>query len=198
VKHIIEEIIVKAPKLIPGITVALIFLVVGFVFSQVVGGFSDYHGLLVWTSFFIVGALFLIKTLFEAVTLGDDAVKSLLNRIGIHETNARDRILKEIMYIVITILAAAAVFPFLYHIGDFGVEFQVIGTYIVLAIIIVLVYDVGRTLHQVSRRKAKRVTDWIGDQSGDLVSENMNKSGGKSILGATQLDHTKSVTEQDE
>jgi cation transport ATPase len=196
VRHIIEEILDKAPKLITGFTVAGIFLAVGFVSSQVVGGFSNYHGLLVWTAFFVVSILFLIKTAFEAVTIGDDAVKSLLNNVGVCEVKARDRILKEIMYMIIAILATAAVFPFLNHMGDSRVWLQVAGTYILLAIVIVFIYDIGRTLHQASRRRAKRVTDWIVDQRTDPASK-IEKPRNESTLSKPKHDGSESVTEQD-
>jgi predicted flap endonuclease-1-like 5' DNA nuclease len=193
VKHIIEEILDKAPKLITGFAVAGIFLAVGFVSSQVVGGFSSYLGLLVWTSFFVVGILFLVKTMFEAVAIGDDAVKSLLNRIGVHEAKARDRILKEIMYMIIAILAAAAVFPFLNNIGGSGVWLKVTGTYIVLAIVVVFVYDIGRTLHQVSRMRVKRVTDWIVDQRTNPASSKIEKLGKESAIHKAQRNRSESV-----
>ena len=63
------------------------------------------------------------------------------------------------IYIIVVILAATALFPFLGTLGAIGDMLITGTTYIALGIILVLIYDVGRILYRLIEERAESVAD---------------------------------------
>jgi cation transport ATPase len=143
------------------IALALVFWGVGAFAPPMLNGVSEVGGFLTWVVLTLVGGIFLVRALFDALVLGDKTIGVFLKRLGVKEQWSRRRIFKNLAYIVALILAAAAVSPFFSDLGNVGNALQVLTTYVTLGAILLFVYDIGRTIYRIAEEKANSVADWL-------------------------------------
>ncbi|MCK4884823.1 hypothetical protein KAS24_02010, partial [Candidatus Bathyarchaeota archaeon] len=93
----------------------------------------------------LAAGIFLIRTLFDVLTIVDNVTGLFLRRLGIKEGWSKQRIFNDIIYIVAILLVAATIFPLFSNLSNFGPLLQEITTYAALGFIFLFVYDIGRT-----------------------------------------------------
>ena len=143
------------------IALALFFWAVGVFVPPMLSSVSEVGGYLTWVVLTLVGVIFLVRALFDALVLSDKAIGAFLNRLGVKERWSRRRIYKNLVYIIAIILAAAAVSPFFSDLGSAGNTLRVLTTYVTLGAILLFVYDIGRTIYRIAEEKANSVADWL-------------------------------------
>ena len=102
----------KLPRLVANIVLALAFGATGALSSAVFTGVAEGVGFYSWLIFTLVGGAFLVRVLFDVVTVGDRTVELLLKRLGIQQQLSKRRLAKDVMCIIVTMLVTAAIFPF--------------------------------------------------------------------------------------
>jgi hypothetical protein len=117
--------------------------------------------------FLLVAGIFLVRTLFDALTIFDKVTGVFVKRFGINEGLSRQRIFKDIIYIVAILLVAAALFPALSGLTNFGSLPQEITSYVALGLILVFVYDIGRIFYRITEKKANSVANRISNSSNE-------------------------------
>jgi hypothetical protein len=164
VNSIQKEFKQSLPKLAANLALALAFGVTSIVLPQVLDGAFTGAGFYAWLVLTIVAGAFLVRTLFSILVIGDKATGLFLRRLGIQERASRTRVLKDFAFIVATLLATAAVFPFLETSGAAGNVLQTGVTIVAIGVILLFVYHVGRTSYQIFQEKANKMADWIIDR----------------------------------
>lgn len=159
-KKVGEDIGRRLPRLIMSLVMAIIFWIVSAVIPPTVGditlpGLAVNLGFLIWTVSMVITAVFLIRALADAIALGDVVTEIIVRKLGIKEERSPKRAARELIYIIIVILVATAVSPILNQIGDIGYSLTIVVTYLALGIIILLIYDIGRTLYRIVEQRAE-------------------------------------------
>ena len=149
------------PKLVANLALVLVFGAAGVILPPILGGIFAGADFYAWLGLTIVAGAFLVRVLFSILVLGDEASRSFLRRLGVRERVSRIRVLKDFAFIVATLLATAAIFPFLETCGTVGSTTQAGVTVAAIAVILLFVYDVGRTSYQIFQEKANKMADWI-------------------------------------
>lgn len=147
----------RLPGFAVTLALALLFWWVAIHVPPMLEGVSEVGGFLSWIVFALVGGVFLVRALFFASVLGDNAIASFLKRLGVNERWSRRRVLKDSIYIIAIVLAAAAVLPFFGGWGNVGGGFNVLATYVILGTVLLFVYDIGRTVYKIAEEKASLV-----------------------------------------
>ena len=153
------------PKLAANLALVLAFGVTGVVLPPILGGVFTGAGFYSWLILTIVAGAFLVRMLFTILVIGDKATGLFLRRLGIQERASRTRVLKDFAFIVATLLATAAAYPFLETSGTAGNALQTGVTIVAIGVILLFVYDVGRSSYQIVQEKANMLADWIIDRS---------------------------------
>jgi hypothetical protein len=160
-----EEIRFRLPKLVANLALALLFWVMSYIASMTLTTISNEAGFLSQLGLLLAAGLFLVRTLFDALTIVDKVTKSFLRRLGIKEEWSRKRILKDILYIVVILLVAAAIFPIFSNLSNSAPLLQQVTTYVALGLILLFVYDVGRTFYRITEKTANSVANRISNSN---------------------------------
>jgi hypothetical protein len=115
----------------------------------------------------IVAAIFLIRALLNILQITDKATGLFLGHLSINEGVSRQRIFKDAIYIIGILLLTAAIFPVFSNVTSFGTLPQQIVTYVSLGLILLFVYDIGRTFYRITENKANSVADRISNSIND-------------------------------
>lgn len=161
------EIRCRLPKLIANGSLALFFAVMSYIVLWTLSSVSTEIVFLLQLGLLLVAGIFLVRTLLEALTVGDKVTGLLLRGFGIKEGWSRQRIFKEITYIVAILLLAAAIFPLFSNLSNFGALLQEITAYAALGLIILFVYDIGRTFYRITEKQANSVANRISNSSNE-------------------------------
>jgi uncharacterized membrane protein len=113
----------------------------------------------------LAAGIFLVRTLFDVLVIIDKATGLFVRRLGINDGLSRQRIFKDTVYIVAILLVAAAIFPLFSTIPTYGTLLQEITTYAALGLIILFVYDIGRTFYRITEKKANSVANRISNSN---------------------------------
>lgn len=151
----------KLPRLAANIALALAFGVIGTLSSIVLANVTEGFAFYSWLALILVGGAFLIRALFDILTIGDKAVGLFMARLGIPQQLSKRRMAKDLICIIVIILIRAAVFPFLKALGTVGTVLQSVTTIAAIVTIFLFVYDIARTLYQLVHEKASVVADWF-------------------------------------
>ncbi len=113
----------------------------------------------------LIAVIFLIRALSDALFLGDILTDIIVHRLGIIEERSPKRAARELIYIIVIILIVTAATPIIgtFVEGDFGFGIQSLITYVALAIIIILIYDIGRTLYRVIELKVELLAEKLSN-----------------------------------
>ena len=167
VKAIGEEIRNRFPRLTMSLVMAFIFYLINTIVpplmeDTVLPGININVGMLVGTIALIFTAIFLIRALADGLVLSDILTDIFVKRLGIKEERSPRRAARDTIYIIVVILITTALYPILNtfepSIKD---PISMVLTYVSLAIILVLIYDIGRILYRIVERKAESMADSI-------------------------------------
>ncbi len=160
----------RLPRIVVNLITALLFWFISMVAPHFVVGMSvpgvnipPYNDAswLVWATSTLMGLTFLIKALSDIIVLVDLGTEITLRRLGIEETRPLKRVARDIVYILLTILIAAAAMPFASSVPQFGSILSTIISLIALGIFLLLIYDIGRILYRVLEDKTRVFANWL-------------------------------------
>ncbi len=164
-KPVGEEIRSRFPRLTMSLVMAFIFYLINtFVPGTMSGidlpGININAGTLIGAIALIFTAIFLIRALADALVLSDIVTDIFVKQLGIKEERSPKRAARDLIYIIIIILVTTALQPLIATLepsieGPFAT-----GTiYVALAIILILIYDIGRILYRIVERKAEAMAN---------------------------------------
>lgn len=159
--HVGKEAGYRFSRFAISIVLALVFWVAGLFVPPLLGDLGEFGRLLTWVTLTLVAGIFLVRALSDGLILGDRAIGFIMNLVGVKERPSRRRVLKDLLFIVAIILAAAAVSPLYGDLGSVGNGLQVLTTYVTLGAILLFVYDLGRTFYRIAEEKANLLADWL-------------------------------------
>jgi hypothetical protein len=159
-----EEIRRRFPRIVMNLMMAVIFWIIDVfvpptVSEVVIPGLNTNMGLLIWIVATVIMAIFLIRALSDALVLGDILTDVVVRRLGIKEERSPKRAARDFIYIIIIILVVTALSPILATVADIGHSLTTAVTYVALALIIILIYDMGRILYRIIEQKAELLAD---------------------------------------
>jgi len=160
-----EEIRYRLPKLIANVTLALFFAGMSYIVLWTLSSISAEIVFLLQIGLLLAAGLFLVRTLFDALTIVDNVTGLFLRLLGIKEGWSRQRVFKDTIYIVAILLVAAAIFPLFSNLSTFGSLLQEITEYAALGLILLFVYDIGRTFYRITEKKANSVANRFSNSS---------------------------------
>jgi hypothetical protein len=160
-----KEIRYKLPKLLANVALALMFWMMSHLALVMLNSISTELAFLLQVGLLLAAGMFLVRTLFDALTIADKVTGLFLRHLGIKEGWSRQRVFKDVIYIVAILLVAAAIFPIFRNLPNFGSLLQEITTYAALGSIILFVYDIGRTFYRITEEKANSVANRISNSS---------------------------------
>jgi cation transport ATPase len=164
-KPIGEEVRRRFPRLTMSLVMAVIFYLVNIFVPPFMGdimlpGINLNAGTLVGTIALIFTAIFLIRALADGLVLSDILTDIFVKRLGIKEERSPRRAARDAIYIIVIILVATALFPLINTLEQsVGKPLSMATTYVALAIILILIYDIGRILYRIVEKKAESVAD---------------------------------------
>ena len=163
-----EEFKDKLPSLLANTALTLVFVALGLFSSLILDTIVNGAGYLSWLVFVLVGGVFLIRILSTVLALADKAIGLFITHLGIQEPWSRDRVAKDLVAIIIIILAFAAIIPLLKISVNIGTGLVAAITMIGIGVIFVFIYDIGRTSWGILQAKASTVTNrFVNDSEGD-------------------------------
>ena len=160
-----EEIRYRLPKLIANVAIALAFAGMSYLVLLTLNSINTEIAFLLQIGLLLGAGVFLVRTLFDALTIVDKVTGLFVRRLGIKEGLSRQRVFKDTVYIVGILLVAAATFPLFSTLSNFGPLLQEITTYAALGLILLFVYDIGRTFYRITEEKANSVADRFSNSS---------------------------------
>ncbi len=158
-----EELLHRSPKVFSNIVLALIFWLIRYVVLIALDSVNAEFVFLLQMGLLIVSGIFLVRGSFNALIMIDRIIGSLLRRLGIKEDWSKQRIFKDVLCIVAILLVAAAVFPLLNGLSNFEPILQQIITYTALGLILLFVFDIGRSFYRLTEDKANSVADRLSN-----------------------------------
>jgi len=163
-KSVGEEVRRRFPRLTMSLVMAVISWIISIVVPPTVSGIMipglDINaGTLVGIIALLFTAIFLVRALSDALVLSDIVTDIIVKQLGIKEEKPPKRAARDAIYIIVIILVATALYPLLGTLGNIGNTLTTVTTYVALAIIIVLIYDVGRILYRMVEQRAETVAD---------------------------------------
>ena len=159
-----EEIRRRFPRIVMNLVMAVIFWIIGVfvpptVSTVVIPGLNTNADLLTWIVATVIMAIFLIRALSDALVLGDILTDVVVRRLGIKGERSPKRAARDFIYIIIIILVVTALSPILANAEDIGYLLTTAATYVALALIIILIYDIGRIFYRIIEQKAELLAD---------------------------------------
>jgi cation transport ATPase len=164
-KPVGEEIRSRFPRLTMSLVMAIIFYLVNIFVPPLMGelmlpGVNIKAGTLLATIALIFTAIFLIRALADALVLSDIVTDIFVKQLGIKEERSPKRAARDLIYIIIIILVTTALQPLIATLEpSIGVPLATGTIYVALAIILILIYDIGRILYKIVERKAESMAN---------------------------------------
>lgn len=164
-KPIGEEVRRRFPRLTMSLVMAIIFYLInifvpGTMETISLPGLNINAGTLIGAIALIFTAIFLIRALADSLVLSDILTDIFVKKLGIKEERSPKRAARDSIYIIVIILVATALQPLIGTLEpSVGDPLATATVYIALAIILILIYDVGRILYRIVERKAESVAD---------------------------------------
>jgi hypothetical protein len=170
-----DEIRRRFPRIVMNLIMAIIFWVISIYVpptlkSITIPGIGTDASFLMWILTILVMGIFLIRTLSDALVLGDIFTDVLVRRLGVKEERSPKRAAREVVYIIIIVLIITAISPLLSTIEGYGYYFTIAATYIGLGLVIVFIYDIGRIIYKIIEEKAETFADRLAE----AVQKNKN------------------------
>jgi SNF family Na+-dependent transporter len=171
-----EEIRRRLPRLVTNFIMAIIFWVISMFIPPtlpniVIPGIGTEVSFLVWIFTIAITAIFLIRALTDALALGDVLTDAITKKLGVKEEQASKRAAREIVYIIAIVLIVTAASPLLLNIQDVGYYLSTATVYIGLGLIILFIYDIGRTVYKIIEEKAESLANYVSQPKQDKSSD---------------------------
>ena len=164
---VLEEIMYRLPRLIANVSITLAFAGMSYIVLWTLSDISTEIVFLLQIGLLLAAGIFLVRTLFDALTIVDKVTGLFLKHLGIKEGWSRQRFFKDTIYILAILLVAAAISPLLSNLSNFGPLFQEINTYAALGLILLFAYDIGRTFNRITEKKANSIASRISSSNND-------------------------------
>jgi hypothetical protein len=163
-----EELKNKFPSLLANMALASIFGVLGIVSLLLLNTVIEGVGYFSWLVFVLIAGAFLIRALSTVLVMADKATSLFIAHLGIQEPWSRDRVVKDLVIIIILILAFAAIIPLLKIFVNIGTEVVAAITIVAIGVIFVFMYDIGQTSWRILQAKISPVTNrFVNASKGD-------------------------------
>ena len=158
-----KEIQRRIPRLVMSLVMVLIFWILNIYVpptlgGQMIPGINYPASQIFWLITIIIMIMFLARALSDVFFLGDLLTDIVVKRLGIKEERSPKRALRDIIYIIAILLVAAATIPILNSIERSGILSTAV-IYITLALIIILIYDIGRIIYKIIEKKADTLAE---------------------------------------
>ncbi|RLI21659.1 hypothetical protein DRO54_03135 [Candidatus Bathyarchaeota archaeon] len=155
-----KELRQRIPRLVMSLIMVIIFWILNMFVPPTlkdiqIPGLNYQADQVFWLITILIMVMFLARALSDALFLGDLLTDIVIKRLGIKEERSPKRALRDLIYIIVIVLVAAAVTPFLREIENIGWMLSTAAFYIALALIIVLIYDIGRIIYKIIEEKAE-------------------------------------------
>ncbi|RLI46031.1 hypothetical protein DRO64_01590 [Candidatus Bathyarchaeota archaeon] len=161
----------RLPKILMNVAVAFLFWVIGqigpfFVKDLPLPGISmppPFNSIssIIGTTATLIATIFIVKAILDGLFFVDLSAEIITRFLGIREKKPLKRIGRDIVYILLALLITAASSPILSSIPNIGGYLTTTVGLVALGIFLILIYDIGKVIRDVLRRKAKRMADWI-------------------------------------
>jgi hypothetical protein len=158
-----EEIYYRLPKVVSNLALALIFWVARYIILVTLSPVNPEMVFLLQMGLLIVAGIFVVRALFNTLTVVDKLTGSFLGRMGINDGWSKQRIYKDTMCIVGVLLVAAALFPLFDMLPDIQSTLHQVTTYGALGVMMLFVYDIGRTFYRLTEQKANSVANRLAN-----------------------------------
>ncbi|MCD6593684.1 hypothetical protein J7L00_06350 [Candidatus Bathyarchaeota archaeon] len=180
-RSIRSEIRRRLPRILINVTVAFLFWIISqvgplFVKGIIIPGinlpppFNTVSSIIGLTATLVM-ILFLIRAVSDILFFTDVSTEIFLKTLGIKEKRPLKRAARDITYIILTLLLVTAASPILSSIPQVGGYLNAILSFSALGIFLILIYDIGRVIHEVLSEKTRRMADWISNH----VEERRNR-----------------------
>jgi cation transport ATPase len=114
----------------------------------------------------IFTAIFLIRALADALVLSDIVTDIFVKQLGIKEERSPKRAARDFIYVIVIILVTTALQSLIATLEPGVKEPLTTATiYVALAIILILIYDIGRILYRIVERKAESMADSLAKRT---------------------------------
>ncbi len=171
-KSIGEEIRQRVPRFIVNAIIIIflffLYLIVPISFiGIIVPGLNMSGDYLARLIIILVIVIFLARTLPDALFLADLGVDLFLKHLGvIKEERPIKRAARDVVYIILVILLAAAILPLLSSMPkDLRANFRTLTSLITLGLFLILIYDIGRVLYELVEKKIESFANWLAEQA---------------------------------
>lgn len=161
-----EEMQLRIPRLVMNLIMVFIFWILNAFVPPTLEGI-ELPGIyypasqVFWFITLLIMIMFLARALSDALALGDILTDIVIKRIGIKEELSPKRALRDIIYIIAIVLIAAAASPFIKSVERTVSMASTAITYIALALILILIYDIGRIVYNLIEEKAEILAEKI-------------------------------------
>jgi hypothetical protein len=156
-----ENAVNSLPKVVSNLILSIVFWFTQYIIQLLSSSINVEQVFILQTGLFIVSVIFLVRALFYGLTIADHLTKSFLKRLGIKEKWSRERILKDLIFIVVVLLVAAGLYPLINLSQNYWQTLQLITTYSTLGLILLFVFDIGRVFYRMTENKANSVVNRI-------------------------------------
>jgi len=182
-RSIRSEVRRRLPRILINVIVAFLFWIISqigplFVKGIIIPGinlpppFNTVSSIIGLTATLVM-ILFLIRAVSDILFFTDVSTEIFLKTLGIKEKRPLKRAARDITYIILTLLLVTAASPILSSIPQVGGYLNAILSISALGIFLILIYDIGRVIHEVLSEKTRRMADWISNH----IEERRNRRG---------------------
>ncbi|MCD6089690.1 hypothetical protein J7K07_08260 [Candidatus Bathyarchaeota archaeon] len=182
-RSIRNEVRRRLPRILINVTVAFLFWIISqigplFVKGIIIPGinlpppFNTVSSIIGLTATLVM-ILFLIRAVSDILFFTDVSTEIFLKTLGVKEKKPLKRVARDITYIILTLLLVTAASPILSSIPQVGGYLNAILSISALGIFLILIYDIGRVIHEVLSEKTRRMADWISNH----IEERRNRRG---------------------
>ncbi|RLG91862.1 hypothetical protein DRO37_09690 [Candidatus Bathyarchaeota archaeon] len=182
-RSIRSEVRRRLPRILINVIVAFLFWIISqigplFVKGIIIPGinlpppFNTVSSIIGLTATLVM-ILFLIRAVSDILFFTDVSTEIFLKTLGIKEKRPLKRAARDITYIILTLLLVTAASPILSSIPQVGGYLNAILSFSALGIFLILIYDIGRVIHEVLSEKTRRMADRISNH----IEERRNRRG---------------------
>jgi hypothetical protein len=165
VNSVTNETRIRLPKIVANLAIALVFLALSYIVLWTLSTISSEIVFLLQIGLLIAAGIFLIRTILDALPIIDKTSRLFLKRLGIQEGWSRQRVYKDTIYIVAIMLVAAAIIPLFSSLPISEPVLRDITTYSAFGLILVFVYDIGRTFYRITEKKTNLLVKRISNSN---------------------------------
>ena len=176
----------RLPRIVINITVAFLFWIISqigpiFVKGLVIPGINmpppfDTVSSILGLTATLIAMVFFVRAISDILFFVDLSAEIIVRSLGIKERRPLKRIARDLTYIILTLLLATAASPILSSIPQIGGYLMAIVSLVALGIFLILIYDIGKVIHEVLHEKTRRIADWISGLLEDRENRNADRN----------------------